>query len=59
MKNLCFFFQARELNDSMILDMQAINELIELFDKELNDMKRQANDGYLKIKPEETVEFLI
>jgi hypothetical protein len=29
--------------------------LIDLFDKELNDIKQQANDGYLKLKPDETV----
>jgi hypothetical protein len=35
--------------------MNSIIESIELFDKELNDIKRQANDGYLRIKPDETV----
>jgi len=41
----------------MVLDIESIDESIELFDKELNDIKRQANDGYLKIKPNETVIF--
>jgi hypothetical protein len=38
-----------------VLDIESMIESIELMDRELNDTKRQANDGYLKIKPEETV----
>ena len=43
------------MNNSAILNNESIGESIELFDRELNDLKRQVNDGYLKNKPDEGV----
>ncbi len=43
------------MNNSVVLNIESIGESIELLDRELNDFKRQANDGYLKNKPDEAV----
>jgi hypothetical protein len=43
------------LNNSAILNNESIGESIELFDRELNDLKRQVSDGYLKNKSDEGV----
>jgi talin len=47
--------RAQELNNSVVLNIESIGESIELLDRELNDLKRQASDGYLKIKSDEAV----
>jgi regulator of replication initiation timing len=39
----------------MPLDIQAIIESIEILDKELAEMKREAKEGRLKAKSDETV----
>ena len=39
----------------MVLDVESVDETIEFLEKELNEMKRQVNDGYLKMKADETV----
>ncbi|CAF1156243.1 unnamed protein product [Adineta steineri] len=48
--------RAQELSHSVLLDIESIIESIELLDRELNDIKRQANDNYLKIQPNETID---
>jgi len=50
-----FFFQAQELCGSMPLDVESIVESIEMLDRELEEIKRQAKDGHLRPKSDETV----
>lgn len=51
------FLQAHELCGSMPLDIESIIESIEMLDRELEEFKRQAKDGHLRAKPDETVGF--
>ena len=39
----------------MPLDIESIIESIEMLDRELQETKRQAKDGHLRAKPDETV----
>ncbi|CAF4072990.1 unnamed protein product, partial [Rotaria sp. Silwood2] len=48
--------RAQELCGSMPLDIESIVESIEMLDRELEEIKRQAKDGHLKAKPDETVD---
>jgi hypothetical protein len=41
----------------MPLDIESIIESIEMLDRGLEDIKRQARDGHLRAKPDETVGF--
>lgn len=41
----------------MPLDVESIVESIEILDRELDEIKRQAKDGHLRAKPDETVSF--
>ena len=41
----------------MPLDIESIIESIEMLDRELEEFKRQAKDGHLRAKPDETVGF--
>jgi hypothetical protein len=44
----------------MPLDIESIVESIEMLDRELQETKRQAKDGHLRAKPDETaIIFLI
>ncbi|CAF4681847.1 unnamed protein product [Rotaria sp. Silwood1] len=49
--------RAQELCNSIPLDIESIVETIRLFETELKDIKRQANDGSLKIKCDETIDI--
>ncbi|CAF2832485.1 unnamed protein product [Rotaria sp. Silwood2] len=48
--------RAQELCNSIPLDIESIVETIRLLETELKDIKRQANDGNLKIKCDETID---
>ncbi|UJR21334.1 hypothetical protein I4U23_024428 [Adineta vaga] len=48
--------RAQELNNLIVLDGESILESSELLEKELNEMKRQAKDGYLRVQSNETME---
>ncbi|CAF1003447.1 unnamed protein product [Rotaria sordida] len=48
--------RAKELCNSISLDIESIIETIKLFEIELKDIKRQVNDGNLKIKCDETID---
>jgi hypothetical protein len=37
------------------VDAESMDETIDFLDKELHEIRRQVNDGYLKMKPDETV----
>lgn len=39
----------------MPLDVESIVESIEILDRELDEIRRQAKDGHLRAKPDETV----
>ncbi|CAF4735686.1 unnamed protein product [Rotaria sp. Silwood1] len=48
--------RAQELCGSMPLDIESIVESIEMLDRELEEIKRQAKEGHLKAKSDETVD---
>jgi hypothetical protein len=52
-------FQAQELCGSTPLDIESTIESIEMLDRELEEIKRQAKDGHLRAKPDETVIFFL
>jgi talin len=48
--------RAQELCGTMPLDIESIIESIEMLDRELEEIKRQAKDGHLKAKHDETID---
>jgi len=48
--------RAQELCGSMPLDIESIVESIDMLDRELEEIKRQAKDGHLKTKHDETLD---
>ncbi|CAF3837471.1 unnamed protein product [Rotaria magnacalcarata] len=48
--------RAQELCGSMPLDIESIVESIQILDRELEETKRQAKDGHLRAKPDETID---
>ncbi|CAF3470464.1 unnamed protein product [Rotaria socialis] len=48
--------RAQELCGSMPLDVESIVESIQILDRELEETKRQAKDGHLRAKPDETID---
>ncbi|CAF1239126.1 unnamed protein product, partial [Adineta ricciae] len=48
--------RAQELNNSIGIDNESILELSELLERELNDIKRQAKNGDLQVRPNETID---
>ena len=49
--------RAQDLCGKMPLDIESIVESIEVLDRELEEIKRQAKDGHLKARPDETVDL--
>jgi talin len=48
--------RAQELCGTTPLDIESIVESIEILDRELEEIRRQAKDGHLKAKPDETID---
>ena len=51
-----YLTRAQELCGTMPLDIESIVESIEILDRELEEIRRQAKDGHLKAKPDETID---
>ncbi|CAF0901956.1 unnamed protein product [Adineta ricciae] len=48
--------RAQELCGTVPLDVDSVVESIEMLDKELHEVKRQAKDGHLRAKADETID---